>query len=297
MGRGDHPKHQGDPEPRSEAQKDRRQDVRPRARVNTSLFFLLSRQDPSVEEAMQIGRLVMTDYVKKVEAILGDRADDDEEASPTSKGAIFGRRITLPSVPKVVGYTALNTKELVDQGKMKADCSDLNFKSATTGANIPYYISPVPGCNAVETIIWLNPGEKEIDMTYGTQAKWLAPTPYKEPEVTTQSTKETLSLVQKLKKIDAKMYGAFWAPYSIDKLRAFGKEAMKGFPYVECFPAGYKKGMKMNQACETALKGAVKGYSMMPTWIIKGRSWWGTRTFRIWRPSRTSTWPSGTDDP
>jgi len=58
-----------------------------------------------------------------------------------------------------------------------------------------------------------------IDMTYGTQAF----RPYKEPEVTTQSTKETLSLVQKLKKIDAKMYGAFWAPYSIDQLRAFGK--------------------------------------------------------------------------
>jgi len=145
----------------------------------------------------------------------------------------------------------LNTKELVDQGKMKADCSDLNFKSATTGAKIPHYISPVPGCNAVESIIWLNPGEKEIDMTYGTQAF----RPYKEPEVTTQSTKETLSkhyLMQnllrsnpaqpKLKKIDAKMYGVFWAPSTIDQSQAFGKEAMKGFPYVSAFLRGARRG-------------------------------------------------------
>lgn len=148
----------------------------------------------------------------------------------------------------------MNTKELVDQGKMKADCSDLNFKSATTGAKIPHYISPVPGCNAVESIIWLNPGEKEIDMTYGTQAF----RPYKEPEVTTQSTKETLSkhylmrtkqnllrsnpAQPKLKKIDAKMYGVFWAPSTIDQSQAFGKEATKGFPYVSAFLRGARRG-------------------------------------------------------
>jgi len=216
-----------------------------------------------------------------VEDVSGDEPDDDESSPPSDGGegfetpnsekiGVFARRYTFRSNPKGRAFLTVNTKELVDQGKMNADCSDIRFTSVTTGANIPYYISPVPGCNAVETTIWLNPWEKQIDMTYGTPAKWPAFRPYKEPEVTTQSTKETLSLVQKLKKIDAKMYGAFWSPSSIDQLRAFGKEAMKGFPYVECFPAGCKKGRKMNQACETALKGAVKGYSMMPTWIIKG---------------------------
>jgi len=92
-----------------------------------------------------------------------------------------------------------------------------------------------------------------IDMTYGTQAF----RPYKEPEVTTQSTKETLSkhylmrtkknllrsnpAEPKLKKIDAKMYGVFWAPSTIDQLQAFGKEAMKGFPYVSAFLRGTRR--------------------------------------------------------
>ena len=108
-------------------------------------------------------------------------------------------------------------------------------------------------------------------MTYGTQAF----RPYKEPEVTTQSTKETLSLVQKLKKIDAKMYGAFWCSHCFDQKQAFGKEAMKDFPYVECFPAGYKKGIKQEQACETA---DVKGF---PTWIIKGEKLEGDQELQV----------------
>lgn len=99
--------------------------------------------------------------------------------------------------------------------------------------------------------------------------------PYKEPEVTTQSTKETLSLAQKLKKIDAKMYGAFWCSHCFDQKQAFGKEAMKDFPYVECFPAGYKKGIKQEQACETA---DVKGF---PTWIIKGEKLEGDQELQV----------------
>jgi len=203
-----------------------------------------------------------------VEDVSGDEPDDDESSPPSDGGegfetpnsekiGVFARRYTFRSNPKGRAFLTVNTKELVDQGKMNADCSDIRFTSVTTGANIPYYISPVPGCNAVETTIWLNPWEKQIDMTYGTPAKWPAFRPYKEPEVTTQSTKETLSkhylmrtkknllrsnpAEPKLKKIDAKMYGVFWAPSTIDQLRAFGKEAMKGFPYVSAFLRGTRR--------------------------------------------------------
>ena len=88
--------------------------------------------------------------------------------------------------------------------------------------------------------------------------------PFREPEVTTQSSREALNLVQKMRLIDAKMYGAFWCSHCFDQKQAFGKEAMKNFPYVECFPEGYRKGIKQYAACEEA---DIRGF---PTWIING---------------------------
>ncbi|QDZ21916.1 thiol-disulfide oxidoreductase [Chloropicon primus] len=96
--------------------------------------------------------------------------------------------------------------------------------------------------------------------------------PYKEPVVTTESTREALSLVQKMKLVDAKMYGAFWCSHCFDQKQVFGKEAMKDFPYVECFPSGFKKGIKQEAACEAA---DVKGF---PTWVINGERIEGDQT-------------------
>jgi hypothetical protein len=37
------------------------------------------------------------------------------------------------------------------------------------------------------------------------------------------------------------MYGAFWCSHCYDQKQEFGREAMAEFPYVECFPEGWKK--------------------------------------------------------
>jgi hypothetical protein len=37
------------------------------------------------------------------------------------------------------------------------------------------------------------------------------------------------------------MYGAFWCSHCYDQKMDFGREAMAEFPYVECFPQGWKK--------------------------------------------------------
>lgn len=42
----------------------------------------------------------------------------------------------------------------------------------------------------------------------------------------------------------------------------FGREAAKLLSYVECFPEGYKKGVKIFKACSDA---RIEGF---PTWII-----------------------------
>lgn len=65
--------------------------------------------------------------------------------------------------------------------------------------------------------------------------------PYVSPVVTTESSDQTVSLAKRLKAAGAKMYGAFWCSHCYDQKQEFGQQAMAEFPYVECFPEGWKK--------------------------------------------------------
>ena len=47
-------------------------------------------------------------------------------------------------------------------------------------------------------------------------------------------------------------------------MQMFGREAAKLLDYVECFPDGYRKGIKMAKAC---LDSGLEGF---PTWVIDG---------------------------
>eukprot|EP00878_Enallax_costatus_P002963 GHUV01003159.1.p1 GENE.GHUV01003159.1~~GHUV01003159.1.p1 ORF type:complete len:370 (+),score=119.68 GHUV01003159.1:213-1322(+) len=90
--------------------------------------------------------------------------------------------------------------------------------------------------------------------------------PYISPTVTTESSEQTISLAKRLREAGAKMYGAFWCSHCYDQKQEFGQQAMADFPYVECFPEGWKKGVKIADACEAA---SVKAF---PTWIINGNT-------------------------
>ncbi|XP_031476562.1 thiol-disulfide oxidoreductase LTO1 [Nymphaea colorata] len=86
-----------------------------------------------------------------------------------------------------------------------------------------------------------------------------------EPEITNQSSPEAISLAKHLKAIGAKMYGAFWCSHCLEQKEMFGKEAAKMLNYIECFPDGYRKGVKPAKACQEA---DIEGF---PTWIINGQ--------------------------
>lgn len=85
---------------------------------------------------------------------------------------------------------------------------------------------------------------------------------YKDVEVTTKSTDQALALVTRLRQAGAKMYGAFWCVHCLEQKEKFGEEAMKSFPYVECYPDGWKRGIKIADVCDAA------GVRSFPTWII-----------------------------
>ena len=87
---------------------------------------------------------------------------------------------------------------------------------------------------------------------------------YKQPVVTTESPPQATSLAARLKKAGVQMYGAFWCSHCYDQKQIFGKEAMSEFPYVECFPNGWKQGVEMAPACKAA---KLEGF---PTWVISG---------------------------
>mmetsp|Transcript_15603 Transcript_15603/g.26985 ORF Transcript_15603/g.26985 Transcript_15603/m.26985 type:complete len:349 (-) Transcript_15603:233-1279(-) len=96
---------------------------------------------------------------------------------------------------------------------------------------------------------------------------------YESPPVTEESSKEAVSLSHRLHDAGAKMYGAFWCSHCFDQKQTFGKQAMADFPYVECFPEGWKQGVKVIEACDAA------GVRAFPTWVINGNLVEGEQTF------------------
>ena len=65
------------------------------------------------------------------------------------------------------------------------------------------------------------------------------------------------------------MYGAFWCSHCYDQKQAFGYEAMRSIPYVECDREGYNNERDVCKARE------VPGY---PTWEIGGKLYPGERS-------------------
>ncbi|XP_074372405.1 thiol-disulfide oxidoreductase LTO1 isoform X2 [Apium graveolens] len=91
--------------------------------------------------------------------------------------------------------------------------------------------------------------------------------PFFATEITTQSSPFTLSLARHLQSIGAKMYGAFWCSHCVEQKQMFGSEAAKLLNYTECFPDGYRTGVKIDKACANV---GIEGF---PTWVINGFEW------------------------
>jgi hypothetical protein len=88
-------------------------------------------------------------------------------------------------------------------------------------------------------------------------------------EITSKSDKNELALAAHLKKIGAKMYGAYWCSHCHEQKQLFGREAVKkSFNYVECHESG------LNPQVELCKAEGIEGY---PTWSIKGKKYPGVR--------------------
>lgn len=72
-----------------------------------------------------------------------------------------------------------------------------------------------------------------------------------------------------LKKINAKMYGAYWCPHCTQQKEIFGKSAIQSINYIECDPRG--ENAKPN-LCKAA---KITGY---PTWEINGKQYVGVQS-------------------
>lgn len=95
---------------------------------------------------------------------------------------------------------------------------------------------------------------------------------YRNPIITNDSSDRAVTLARKLEDAGAKMYGAFWCSHCYEQKQTFGKEAMADFPYIECFPEGWKQGVEMAGVCKEA------GLEGFPTWVIGGEKLEGDQT-------------------
>lgn len=99
--------------------------------------------------------------------------------------------------------------------------------------------------------------------------------PFQEPVVATESPAGAVDLAKRLKAAGARMYGAFWCSHCFDQKEYFGRQAMADFPYVECYPEGYRQGVTLAAACSTA---QIKGF---PTWVIGEAVLEGEQPFEV----------------
>ncbi|PNH08009.1 hypothetical protein TSOC_005456 [Tetrabaena socialis] len=89
---------------------------------------------------------------------------------------------------------------------------------------------------------------------------------YQAPVVRTPSKERAVQLSSRLSAVGARMYGAFWCSHCLEQKEVFGAAAMADFPYVECFPNGWKQGEKPAALCEAA------NVRAFPTWVIGGKT-------------------------
>ncbi len=91
--------------------------------------------------------------------------------------------------------------------------------------------------------------------------------------IITQAKHQQLSadgLAMQLKKIGAKMYGAYWCPHCTHQKEMFG-QAFSQINYIECDPRG------QNPQPNLCQKAGIQGY---PTWEINGKLYPGVQPLR-----------------
>ena len=95
------------------------------------------------------------------------------------------------------------------------------------------------------------------------------PRPTVNPPLHLADTASTLALAKHLRKIGAKMYGAYWCPHCKNQIDLFGTTAFRAIDYVECDPRGKNP---RPQLCKSA---KIRGY---PTWEINGKLYPGVQS-------------------
>lgn len=90
----------------------------------------------------------------------------------------------------------------------------------------------------------------------------------KAPAVTQVTSTQALAVANRLEKLDAKMYGAFWCSHCYNQKQALGAQAVGKFEYIECD----KEGVESQYPTCKAKK--IPGY---PTWEIRGKYYPGEK--------------------
>jgi uncharacterized membrane protein len=84
-----------------------------------------------------------------------------------------------------------------------------------------------------------------------------------------------IKLAQHLKKINAKMYSAYWCPHCYEQKKVFGVEALKDLPFIECAADGQDPQPNLCQEIAPKVeKETGRGFGF-PTWEINGKFYAG----------------------
>jgi uncharacterized membrane protein len=96
--------------------------------------------------------------------------------------------------------------------------------------------------------------------------------------ITTTSSQAEIGLATYLKKIGAKMFGAYWCPHCHDQKELFGKEAFALINYVECAADGQNSQTDLCLKIQPEVQKQTGQAFGFPTWQINGKYYRGTQS-------------------
>lgn len=98
------------------------------------------------------------------------------------------------------------------------------------------------------------------------------------PPIETTSSAAEIGLAKHLRKVGAKMYGAYWCPHCHEQEKLFGKEAFAEIDYVECAADGQNARTSLCEQVAPKIEQQTGQRFGFPTWEINGKFYPGRRT-------------------
>lgn len=119
------------------------------------------------------GALFDKTYLSHMVVLEGADGHVNRDSFAYVKDIVLNSSLMYDGAPVV--EVVINTRELIAAGRMSIRCTDILFKAPSIGESLEFYVDPFPGCNNIQTLVYVklpegalaNTTSLTITMAYG----------------------------------------------------------------------------------------------------------------------------------